>query len=924
MPVGLTLLKIVGLALSYFIFGQVGLLLTTSHEIASIVWPAAGVALGGILAFGYRVWPGILLGAIATNAYIAINAGNAPLSWTGILTTGTIAMGATLQALLGAFLIRRFVEAPTLLEQEKDIVKFLLLAGPASCTVSATLGVTTLFLMGFILPEHYLSSWASWWIGDTVGALVLAPVIVIGFNYRDKISTARRLSVILPLVVVFLFVVILFSVVRQSGQESTQLRFEQRTSILVNAVQRQLDDVFNTLYSIRGFYAASSFVDREEFEQFAQHPLEHVPGIYALAFSQYVPYPESNLFIQSLKEEGFTDYRIKFINDKQALLESRQDYVLVNYVIPFEENKAAFGLNLMSEQHRREALIRARDINQMIVTPQIELVHDGEPIKGFIAFLPIYHNGKSTETRQDRRNHIYGFVSVVFRVDDIIHAALEGLERSGIRLAIHDMSDQGEGTVLYEETDYLTLLKKDYYFNVGGKKWAMSFYPTKAYLEAEQDWSVWIILIGGLLFSALLCAFLLLITGRTVAVQKLVNEKTCELIGAKKQAEEANMAKSEFLANMSHEIRTPMNGVIGAASLMENSDLSDKQKIYLTTIKKSSESLLQIINDILDFSKIESGKLDFEVIPFNLKSLFDDIKNTMSIQIEDGVAFRLDWDKEVPCYVKGDPVRIKQVLFNLVSNASKFTSQGAITIHVRLTNIKAEKQGFIVSVEDTGIGIPADKLACVFKKFSQAEENTTRRFGGTGLGLAICEKLVDIMEGDITVDSVLGEGSTFTFSMYLPLSSAEEVQENHRSESAEGTSINANFNGAKVLLVEDNVVNQMIAAEMLGMVGCQVTTAENGREGVDLFKQQSFDLVFMDCRMPEMDGYEATKHIRQYESENTLPVTPILALTANAMKDDIQACISAGMNDHVAKPIHVEQVIAALDKWLRNNRKYPN
>ncbi|MBX2810033.1 MAG: CHASE domain-containing protein [Cellvibrionaceae bacterium] len=766
-PIGLQLLAIAGFALGYFLLGQVGLLLTTPHEIASIVWPAAGFALGGLLVFGYRLWPGILLGAIATNAYIASNAGNALFSWTSLLTTGSIAIGASVQGLVGALLIRRFVRAPMLLEQEQDIVKFLILAGPVSCTVSATLGVTTLWLMGFILSEHYLSSWASWWIGDTVGALVFAPVMVIGLNRSDKISTIRRLSVILPLVVIFLFVVILFSVVRQSGQEATQLRFEQRTAIMANAVQRQLDKVFDTLYAMKAFYAASNVVDREEFNQFSQYPLAHVPGIYALAFNQYVPYAEGPRFIQSLQQQGFTDYRITFIEEKQASLARQQDYVLVNYIVPFEENKAAFGLNLMSESRRRQALIRARDSDQITLTPQISLVHDHQAIQGFIAFMPIYRNGKPTQTRADRRRHIDGFVSAVFRVDAIVHAALRELERSGIRLSIYDASDHGEATLLYEEADYLPLLQKDYYFNVGGKKWAIAFYPTKAYLEAEKDWSVWIILIGGLLFSALLCAFLLVITGRTVAVQKLVNEKTCELIGAKQQAEEANMAKSEFLANMSHEIRTPMNGVIGAASLMDNTALSDKQKTYLTTIKKSSASLLQIINDILDFSKIESGKLDFEIIPFNLKALFDEVKQTLSIQIEDGVAFRLDWDEDVPCYVKGDPVRIKQVLFNLLGNASKFTSQGAISLRVRLGKLKAEKQGFIVSVDDTGIGIAADKLACVFKKFSQAEESTTRRFGGTGLGLAICEKLVEMMAGEIKVESVLGEGSCFTFSMYL-------------------------------------------------------------------------------------------------------------------------------------------------------------
>ncbi|MBF0429527.1 MAG: response regulator [Magnetococcales bacterium] len=488
-----------------------------------------------------------------------------------------------------------------------------------------------------------------------------------------------------------------------------------------------------------------------------------------------------------------------------------------------------------------------------------------------------------------------------------LQAVLEDIHAPGTSIRILSLSNGrlNEIRQILEPLDFPRLTRQEKLYDYG-----------EVVGEVEITLSLRPLLIPILLtlFLSTIISLIIFFPLRNIPLRALI-QATSALLDAKNVAEAASRAKSDFLANMSHEIRTPMNGVMGMIDLALDTEIPPKTKDYLLKAKNSSRILLRVINDILDFSKIEGGKMTLELLEFRLNALLND-----SIELfkpdTNNVALIIKAPPDGIDWLIGDPLRLQQVLLNLISNAIKFTKHGEIIIQVVPVELTDDTARLHFSVKDTGLGIPKEKQATLFTSFTQADESITRKFGGSGLGLAICKRLVEMMNGEIWLESEVGQGSTFHFTVTLgrKLKSSDFNNKDKISKTKDIKQLSQLLSGAKVLLAEDNIINQMIAKNILNNVGILVDVAQNGLEAVRMVATGDYDLVLMDIQMPEMDGYSATRAIR---SESHGQELPILAMTAHALAEDYDKSLEAGMNGHITKPIDRQQLFDTLIQWIK-------
>ncbi len=713
-------------------------------------------------------------------------------------------------------------------------------------------------------------------------------------------------------------------------EERTEARFkrqaEQVVELVVERMGKYEDALWGGVSAIRALGGNVSYPDWRTFAS-SMRIEEKYPGINGIGVIHAVNEANLDEYLATQRQTR-PDFRIYPRHRKS-------EHWPISYIEPVAPNEQAVGLDIAHESNRLTAANRARDTGKAQITGPIVLVQDAKKTPGFLFYAPFY-NGE-TNTVAERRSSIVGLVYAPFVVERLMEGTLERDQRHvAVRISdgvepIYD--EHGSADDAFDPQPLYTTTRT---LNLYGRQWLFELRSDSTFRHAASNAQPLTILLGGAALDILLLFLFLGMVRRerdaisysdrvtqelrtrqcelergnaTLREQSAaINAARCEAEDARAVAERAAATQAQFLATMSHELRTPMNGVIATAELL--ADAAPEERKQLTdVIIRSGQTLLALINDILDFSKLEAGKVELDPHPTDLRLLFRDVLQLLEPAREaNAVALTFEISPEIPNHVLADGLRLRQVIMNLCSNAIKFAQGG----QVRVSCIQEARIGarcaFTIAVEDNGIGI--EDPSVLFKEFSQADASTTRKFGGTGLGLAICKRLVERMGGTIAVDSTLGLGSRFYFQLMLDATEVAPAPVDTPSDAAAHS-----IHRGHALIVDDNAVNRMVAQKLLARLGWQVSVATDGQQALDMATQREFDLIFMDCQMPVLDGYEATTRLRELRPD----VAPIIALTANAMPSDQQRCLDAGMSDFLPKPVRAEALRVMISKWTASS-----
>lgn len=802
--------RILLLSLIYFVTGWLGLKIPFTGSHITLVWLPTGIAVAALLRWGWGVWPGIYLGAFLVNLAI----GSSPFLAAGIAVSNT----------LGPLLAAKWLQQSgfqTGFDRQRDVALFIF-AALLGMAVSATGGVANLYLAGLIPLAAAGFAWLTWWMGDSIGVLLAAPLLLT-FNRGNLVQLSRIPRELLFWVLVA-GLVAWFAFVQEYAQLGRTLPLAFMTLPMVAWAALRFG-ITGAALSGLGFSVVAAWSTASGHGTFFLAN-EHISLF--LLWAYMATTVMTGLLITALQAERVQVERT--LRESEAKLRGLFDLSPLGIALT---NKQGQYIEF-NESFRRISGYPADELKTL----------------DYWALTP-----KKYEAEEAKQ--------------------LEALEKIGYYGPYEKEYLRQDGSLIPLRLNGMLVTGKD----------------------GEQNiWSI---------------------------VEDITDSKKTEqeLIQAKYHAESANHAKSAFLATMSHEIRTPMNGILGMAQLLLMPGLSEEERLeYARTVHNSGQMLLRLLNDILDLSKVEAGKLELSHTAFNPGQIADEITTLFGEHARSkGLNVAAVWQGPASQRYLGDPIRLRQMISNLISNAIKFTTHGHIRLEVSEIERNAGQAVLEFAVTDSGIGIPQERQHLLFKPFSQVDSSTTRQYGGTGLGLSIISSLARLMGGEVGVNSEFGKGSRFWFTIHADILQAgdegrQSGRGNRETRSADATPALTGH----VLVVEDNPTNRKVAEALLRKLGLQTTSVENGQAAVDAITGgMTPDLILMDVQMPVLDGIGATEAIRQWEKTTGHARQPIIALTAGAFEDDRKNCLASGMDDFLTKPINVHDLTSALNKWLR-------
>ena len=760
--------QILLVAVAYFVLGRFGLLLAIPPGYASPVWPPAGMALAAVLLWGYRCWPGVLIGSFLVNLTIGLNTDGLSQVVESTGVAFLIGAGAAAQAVGSVWLILRFTQPPWRFDDPRQIFAINLLGGVVGCTINASLA--NLILLAFKMQDlgSISYAWFNWWVGDTIGVFCFTSLLILLAAPQPHITGVRKRWVALPMLVLFGLVMVLFAGAQHFERNRILERLRGESSDIMHELSSQIDSVLGILSSLHRFHNSSEEVTRQEFASFTAGILATTPSIAALEWIPEVTHAQREAMETHVRADGFTDFRFTEISPEGTVISAgeRPLYYPVLYVEPVQPNRRALGLDLSSNPTRYDAIKRAIASGQFAASDPVQLVQDKDDSPAVFVFEPL-------------RNKVTGersLLAEIVRFGALVDTVMPVVQRKAISFTIlgSDMKqvimNQSGGTTQPNLAQLLKGPRVVHELKIADKRWKVLFPLDRPYIDRNSTWYVWMVLTGGMVISSLLGNLLMIITGQQAATARTVEERTLELQQQKNELERirnellmANQHKSQFLANMSHELRTPLNAIIGFSRRLLKSAperLNQREIEGLHAALRNGKQLLILINDLLDLSKIEVGKLEVHRVSVQVQGLLTNICQSMQDDCADkGLALHTRFT-ETPLVLQTDPVRLTQIISNLLVNAIKYTDQGSITVEV----LKLEDKGnpsCCIKIIDTGSGIPEDIRNTLFVAFTRAKEVQMKTIEGSGLGLSIAALLTARLGGTIGVDTSPGQGSTF-------------------------------------------------------------------------------------------------------------------------------------------------------------------
>lgn len=758
-------------ALSYCALGVASQLLAPPADYATPVWLAAGLALGIALHYGRVPYPGIFIGALAANLIITTLLKHIPFGVQQILLVGAISLASTLQTALTHYIIRRWRIPSVDFYSGSDIARFVVVAGPIGCLVAASLGTLILLMQNIIAPSQGFTNWLTWWVGDAIGTLVIAPFMLRLLSPKIKNQKKSWQSATVSLA--FMALVILAFISVRSLEEDHRRVIIADVVLQVQALfASNLHEVRITLGATKSYFESSEHVSLSEFNDFCEGVLAHQSPIYAIEWLPLVGQEQRQAVEDDMRHQGFADFSFLTRNPAGTLVsaDTKPDYLPILYVYPYAQNKDIHGLDVLSLAYREDQLRSTLRTGQTLLSEPLRLIQERHGQTAYILLSAVNGYQGTGNT---------GVVQVLFRVGDLLDIAInENIDTTAFTLT--DITDPNKPSVIYGEAKPRTRYSWSESFPLGNRTLRLDLEPTEKILSRSSSQSSYLLLLGGLLYVAMLEVVMLSLLSRERAIHNQVEMQTREFAQAKEEAEAANRLKTDFLAGMSHELRTPLNAVIGFTHRVltqKKHPLDERNTEALKIVEKNAQHLLGLINNMLDVTRIEKGKFELEYAPTCLKELLlesQDQFNGLASQKRTEIILNLKSDG----VLEADPTRIRQVLMNLLSNAIKATSNGSITLQLlpgsecKDMAIPTDTSGYVVQIIDTGIGIAAEDLTGLFSKFHKLGTTSRIKTRGGGLGLALCREIIEMHGGFITARSTLHEGSTFSF--WLPKSRAQK------------------------------------------------------------------------------------------------------------------------------------------------------